>query len=81
MRKRIVSFLLSVAMCLCLLPGRVDAAYFRDVGAHWARSYIEDAVDMGLFNGTSPDHFEPEGPRHPRRSRLHHVQVPGRAEL
>lgn len=39
-RKRIVSFLLSVAMCLCLLPGRVDAAYFRDVGAHWARSYI-----------------------------------------
>ena len=54
MRKRIVSFLLSVAMCLCLLPGRVDAAYFRDVGAHWARSYIEDAVDMGLFNGTSP---------------------------
>ena len=40
MRKRIVSFLLSVAMGLCLLPGRVDAAYFRDVGAHWARSYI-----------------------------------------
>ena len=43
MRKRIVSFLLSVAMCLCLLPGRVDAAYFRDVGAHWARSYKSEA--------------------------------------
>ena len=39
----------------------MDAAYFRDVGAHWARSYIEDAVDMGLFTGTSPARFDPKG--------------------
>lgn len=62
MKKRILSCLLSIAMCLTLLPLGIQAqaAYFGDVTSHWARSYIEDAVDMGLFNGTSPDRFEPE---------------------
>ena len=61
MKKRILSLLLTVAMCACLLPTSVDAVYFQDVSSsHWARSYIEDAVDMELFNGTSPNRFQPE---------------------
>lgn len=62
MKKRILSCLLSIAMCLTLLPLGIQAqaAYFGDVTSHWARSYIEDAVDMGLFNGTAPNRFEPE---------------------
>lgn len=62
MKKRILSCLLSIAMCLTLLPLGIQAqaTYFGDVTSHWARSYIEDAVDMGLFNGTAPNRFEPE---------------------
>lgn len=63
MKKRICSLLLSVIMCLGLLPAVSGAAYFRDVPwSHWASSYIEDAVDMGLFNGTSSGQFSPERP-------------------
>ncbi len=62
MKKRILSLLLSIAMCLTLLPlgTQAQAAYFRDVpSSHWAKEYIDDAVDMGLFNGTGNGQFSP----------------------
>lgn len=33
---------------------------FADVQNHWAKSYITDAVNRGLFNGTSDTTFSPE---------------------
>ena len=62
MKKRILSFLLSIAMCLTLLPlgTQAHAAYFRDVpSSHWAKDYIDEAVDLGLFNGTGDGQFSP----------------------
>lgn len=62
MKKRILSCLLSIAMCLTLLPlgTQAQAAYFRDVpSSHWAKDYIDEAVDLGLFNGTGDGQFSP----------------------
>ena len=62
MKKRILSCLLSIAMCLTLLPlgTQAQAAYFRDVpSSHWAKNYIDEAVDLGLFNGTGDGQFSP----------------------
>lgn len=62
MKKRILSLLLSIAMCLTLLPlgTQAQAAYFRDVpSSHWAKEYIDEAVDLGLFNGTGDNQFSP----------------------
>ncbi len=62
MKKRILSLLTCIAMCLTLLPlgTQAQAAYFRDVpSSHWAKEYIDEAVDLGLFNGTGDNQFSP----------------------
>ena len=39
-------------------PGVLDA--FTDVSSHWAKDYIEVAVERGLFSGTSSTTFSPD---------------------
>lgn len=38
---------------------RAQAAKFTDVSGHWAEAYINQAVDLDLFSGTTPTTFSP----------------------
>lgn len=61
-RKRLTTFVLTVAIILSMLPLTVQAASFTDIRGHWAESDIADAVDRGLFQGTSSTAFSPNAP-------------------
>ena len=39
-----------------------DPPAFTDIEGHWGRPYIERAVEMGLFSGTSETTFSPNAP-------------------
>ncbi len=56
MKKTLLSFLLAFSLLLTTIP--VSYA-FPDTQDHWAREYIDRAVDGGLFNGVSEDRFAP----------------------
>ena len=62
MKKRIVSFVLVLALMLCLVPA-VSAAEngMSDIVGHWAENDISWVLDLGLFNGTSATTFTPNG--------------------
>ena len=61
--KRFFSILLALVMVVTLLPApRAQAADFRDIEGHWARNNIADAVERGLFSGTSDSTFSPNAP-------------------
>ncbi|MGN1008275.1 MAG: S-layer homology domain-containing protein, partial [Butyricicoccus sp.] len=61
--KRFFSILLALVMVVTLLPApRAQAADFRDIEGHWARNNIADAVERGLFSGTSDNTFSPNAP-------------------
>lgn len=57
MKKRVVSILLALVMCIGLLAVPAFAASgqssFSDVGSHWAKDDIERAFAVGVINGMS----------------------------
>ncbi len=77
MGKRILSLFLAIALMLCLFPLFSFSAFsedetppeteapeplFTDIENHWARGFIERAVALGLFSGTSETTFSPNAP-------------------
>lgn len=62
MKKRIISLLLILALCLGMIPFVTAAGHgMRDIVGHWAENDIAWVLDQGLFNGTSDDTFNPNG--------------------
>lgn len=59
LRKRLGCLLLVLTMLLALFPVTVQAAGFRDIQGHWAEADINEAVEQGLFTGTSATTFSP----------------------
>ena len=57
MKNRLLSALIAALMLLAAIP-TVRAA-FSDTEDHWAESYIEKAVSLGLFSGVSDTEFAP----------------------
>lgn len=41
-------------------PAETETSSFSDISGHWAESYILEATDAGLFNGTSATTFSPD---------------------
>ena len=60
MKNRFISLFLAILMLVTSLP-LVQAAEFEDTDGHWARGYINQVVEMGLFNGVSQTRFDPDG--------------------
>ena len=62
---RIIAMLLVVALTMSMLPTAFatdSGATFQDVGVdHWAYSYVEQAVALGLFQGIDENTFDPAG--------------------
>lgn len=63
MKKRLLSFILAIALFACMIPttaGAVSVAAFTDVqpGA-WYYDAVDYAAENGLFDGTSPTTFSP----------------------
>ncbi len=62
MRKRIVCFVLALALAASLIPAVSAAGHgMSDIIGHWAEEDIAWVLDMGLFNGTSATTFNPNG--------------------
>ena len=62
MKKRIISLLLVLALCLGMIPFVTAAGHgMQDIVGHWAENDIAWVLDQGLFNGTSDDTFNPNG--------------------
>jgi len=59
MKKKLLR-LTAFALALCLLTTAAVAASFTDTGSHWAKSYIADLADRGVFNGYTDGTFRPE---------------------
>ncbi len=52
---------LSAVMLFSACPHeQAYAAKFTDISGHWAEKYINQAVDLGLFSGTTPTTFSPD---------------------
>lgn len=49
--KKLLSWVLSAALCLPALTLPASAASFPDVAGHWAVSYVDDTVAKGIFVG------------------------------
>jgi glycerophosphoryl diester phosphodiesterase len=59
--KQWVAGALAAAMVFALCPQqRAQAAKFTDTSGHWAEQYINQAVDLGLFSGTTSTTFSPD---------------------
>ena len=56
MKRRILVCLLAVCLLLATVPA---VAAYRDTDDHWARAYIEEVTELGLFQGTGDDQFSP----------------------
>ncbi|MBQ4092130.1 MAG: S-layer homology domain-containing protein, partial [Firmicutes bacterium] len=55
------SFLLSIfTFLLFLIPTSLSAAEFSDINDHWAKSYLQNAADLGLVNGYPDGRFLPD---------------------
>ena len=62
MRKRIVCLLLVLALAASMIPAVSAAEHgMTDIVGHWAENDIAWVIDMGLFNGTSANTFNPNG--------------------
>ena len=77
MRRKWIAALLALALLISVIPAFSFRAYseedapeepgeeealFTDIENHWGRPYIERAVAMGLFSGTSAATFSPDAP-------------------
>ena len=61
--KRIIALAMSMLLLAVQLPvSQAQAAQFTDIRGHWAEESINRAVEMGLFDGTSPTKFSPNEP-------------------
>lgn len=59
--KQWIAGALAAAMVFALCPQqRAQAAKFTDISGHWAEQYINQAVDLGLFSGTTSTTFSPD---------------------
>ena len=62
MKKRILSVILTLTLCMCLSVPAFAARTFTDVpSTYWAYDAIQYVVDEGLFSGTSGTTFTPGG--------------------
>lgn len=62
MKKRIICFVLVLAMAAAMIPAVSAAEHgMVDIVGHWAEPDIAWVIDMGLFNGTSATTFNPNG--------------------
>ncbi len=60
--KRLFACLLSLVLCLSLVPAALAAKSFSDVSPkHWAYSYVSTAVQKGWVNGMTATQYQPEG--------------------
>ncbi len=75
MKYRILSALIVLCMLLAAIP-TVSAAEFADIEGHWAKDYIERAVEEELFYGITADEFWPNA----TMTRAMFVTVLGRFE-
>lgn len=60
MKKRIPALLLSLVMCLSLLPAGVFAAAEQDMPSDWSKEAMEAAVENGLFQGDDLGNLNPK---------------------
>lgn len=59
--KQWIAGALATAMLFAVCPQqRAEAARFTDISGHWAEQYINQAVDLGLFSGTTATTFSPD---------------------
>lgn len=61
MKKRIPALLLSLVMCLSLLPAGVFAAAEQDMPSDWSKEAMEAAVENGLLQGDDLGNLNPKG--------------------
>ena len=59
MRRRLIPILLCVLIVFSCLP-LASALGFTDTDEHWAKQYIDNAVELGLFQGTTETTFSPD---------------------
>lgn len=60
MKKRIPALLLSLVMCLSLLPAGVFAAAEQDMPSDWSKEAMEAAVENGLLQGDDLGNLNPK---------------------
>ena len=64
MKKRILSFLCAAVLLVTLLPvpalAANNAAGFTDTDGHWAKAYIQEAVQAQILRGVSETSFAPD---------------------
>jgi uncharacterized protein YjdB len=62
MRKRLLSFFLSITLIVSLVPEAfaADPADMTDISGHWAESSIRWAMEEALYQGTSDTTFSPD---------------------
>ena len=60
MKNRIFSLFLAFLILLAAVP-TAQATGFTDTRDHWAKDYIDSAVELGLFNGVTETRFDPNG--------------------
>lgn len=59
--KQWVAGTLAAVMLFAICPQeQAVAAKFTDTSGHWAEKSIDQAVDLGLFSGTTPTTFSPD---------------------
>lgn len=59
--KRWLAGALAAVMLFAICPQQpASASNFTDISGHWAESYINKAVNLGLFSGTTPTTFSPD---------------------
>ena len=58
--KRLLTCLLAFALTLTMTALPASAATFPDIASHWAKSYIEEMTDAGMFKGYEDGTFKPE---------------------
>ena len=63
MKNRILAVALALALVVGIVPAHAaDVSPFTDVPTtHWAYSYVREAYDDGVINGTAPGVFSPNG--------------------
>lgn len=59
-RKRILACLLAAALTLALAAVPAAAVTFPDITSHWAKSYIEQMTEAGMFKGYNDGTFRPD---------------------
>ena len=60
-KRKALSLILALCLVFSLCASAMAAESFTDMTDHWAKSYVDDVVAKGLFNGISDTAFDPEG--------------------